>query len=364
MRSTILTDMRVISLVGGKMVEAKDKIIIWHEMDTLGDLSLRHVEVVCKELKQDVGVGVDLIQKTFVDFIIGLQNLEEIEDKPDIVLIAQDMVNMETAKLSDVPEEFGNGMEKGVWDSMKYKGVQKGIPYLQGNHALLFYNQQYFQEKPTTWEQICDISIEDVTPIAIDLEEKYWILPFLYTFSNNHKGKIDKVGEETTVRCIREYLQSKKLISENANGSMLTRFLKGEIAAIINGEWKYQFLHEEMGENLGVAMLPSIESIHMIGTSGTFGMAFPNHSLGGAKKDLIYEFINKMSSDKVQQQWYQEYHRLPINQKMIEHMIQVGERSDMYDVYRQMKANVNLVNEECMGEYWERCERIQKKCLA
>lgn len=344
---------------------SKEKIIIWHEMDTIGDISLRLVEQACQEITDATGVEFELVQKGFIEFLMQMFEIDTVKEKPDIALIAQDMVNMEKARLSDVPEELSKNIEPEIWNSMKYKCVQKGIPYLQGNHALLYYNKTYFPTKPRSWEEICQLDVDNVTPMSIDLQERYWILPFLYTFSEDsfRTHTITKEGEEKTVSFIREQLRSKKVISTSANDDMMKKFLNGEIACMMNGEWKYEFLYEEMGDKLGVCMLPTIEGKQMIGTSGSFGMCFPDNSLQGKNKDKIQLFIDKMLSEDMQKRWTYDYHRLPVNMDILNDIVTAGDDSDMYDVYKQMKANVSLINEECQGDYWTRCDIIQKRCL-
>ena len=342
---------------------AKTRITIWHEMDPEEDYSYWHMDKICKELEKENDVQIDLVFKEFVNFIKGIQNIHNIEEKPDIVLIPQDMVNMEYAEYSDIPEEISKYMEKDVFDSMKYKGVQKAIPFVQGNEGLLFYNKKYFSKKPESWEKICALDIEGVTPLAVDLEERYWILPFLYTFSEGPMDEINKAGEEKAVEFLRKNLESKKVISVSGMGDMQEKFLSGEVAAIINGEWKLPFLYEKMGEDLGVSMLPTIESKQMITTAATFGISFPLDSLNGEKKEFMHTFIKKMLSDQVQEQWYKEFHRLPVKQTIIDAMVEAKDKSEMYEAYKQMKASVNLNNEECQGEYWLRCDRVMEQCL-
>ena len=338
------------------------EIIIWHELDGFGDTSLKMIEHICNDMYEQYKISIKLVKMNIVEFLDKLKNLDKVREKPDVALIAQDMVGIGIKDLSVVPEEYSKYMDREVWDSMKLEGVQKGLPYLQGNHAIIYYNKEYYNDKPKVWDDLFKVKNEQIIPFSVDLDVGYWVLPFLYTFSAGGKENklITKEGVQQTINFISEMYTSKKMISATAISDMLTKFENGEIASILNGEWYYKYLLEKMGDKLGVCVIPKINGKQVIGASSSIGMAFPNNSLYGDKKKEMRCFLNYMLSEKIQYTWYKDYYRLPVNKKVLSDL--KVKQDEVNDIYKQMMQNVRIVNEECTVEFWDKCKSIFDKC--
>lgn len=338
------------------------KIVIWHEMDGVGDESLRHIEMICCELYKNEGVKCELVQMNILEFTEKLDHLATISEKPDIIFIPQDMVMLENADLSEVPDKYSRFMSGLIWDSMKYKGIQRGIPYLQGNHAVMYYNRKYVKKGFTTWNEIIKLNIKNVVNISFDLEVAYWIMPFIYTMYGNpiNKGCVTVTVDnaENIITFIMDLLNSKTLSSYCATSTMLEKFIAGEIACMINGEWLYGYLKNVMGEEVGICILPKIEDSEMIGLSSSVGISFPNNSLLSDKRMDLELFIEYMLCEKVQERWFTQYKRFPINKNVLK-KIQYNEWGEDFNLsYEQMKNNVFIVNEESLNELWVRGKEI------
>lgn len=340
----------------------ENEIVIWHEMDGVGDTSLQFIEEICLELKQKKGMEFKFVKMNITAFLERLKNLEKEEEKPDIIFIAQDMVSLEKADLSEVPNKFSEYMEPKIWDSMKYKGIQRGVPYLQGNHAVMFYNKKYFQNAPDSWERIIKFEKENVCNFSIDLDIAYWLMPFIYTLYGNpiSEGKVTITTENTTIvqKFISELIEKGKLCSYSAISTMLEKFIHGEIACMINGEWLYEYLEREMKEDIGICILPKLNGIEMKGISSSVGLAFPANSLHGEKGEMIEIFIHSMLSEKNQEKWLAKHKRIPVNNKLLQNIKNISDDSNIMEEYRQMKKNYFMVNEECINELWNRGEEI------
>ena len=342
----------------------KKELIIWHEMDGVGDSSLEFIETICRELEEKEGLKFKFVKMNIKPFLKRLQNLEKETEKPDIIFIAQDMVSMEQAHLSEVPDTFCRYMEQKTWNSMKYKGIQRGVPYLQGNHAVLFYNKKYFPQGPKTWDEIIGLQQDQVCSFSVDLEVAYWLMPFIYSLYGNpiQNGKVSITPENTKeVQNFILYLQRHGILSSySAISTMLDKFVAGEIACMINGEWLYKYLSEEMGENVGICCLPKIANTEMSGISSTVGVAFPQNSLNGVKKRELEVFIHYMLSKDVQKRWLLKHKRIPVNKEVINEIKTLNVDENIMVSCEQMKKNYFLVNEECIQELWEEGDKILK----
>lgn len=338
------------------------EIIIWHEMDGVGDSSLKFIESICHDLEKKENLKFKFVQMNIVPFLERLENLKEEEEKPDIIFIAQDMVSLEKANLSEVSEKFSHYMDIKTWDSMKYKGIQRGVPYLQGNHAVMFYNKKYFSQKPESWDDIKKLKKGNVCNFSMDLEVVYWLLPFIYSIYGapivNGKVTITTENTKEVQKFLTNLIRQGILCSYSAISTMLEKFISGEIACMINGEWLYEYLNKEMGEDIGICELPKMGNMDMVGISSTVGIAFPENSLKGKKEKELEKFIHYMLSKEIQQKWLVEHKRIPVNKEVLDQMSQMEIDKNVITCFEQMKKNYFLVNEECINDLWYNGEKI------
>ena len=121
---------------------------------------------------------------------------------------------------------------------------------------------------------------------------------------------------------------------------------------MINGEWLYEYLLNEMGDDLGVAELPRLSNKVMTGVSSSVGIAFPWDSVNGAKSKAIDIFIRYMLSEDVQRRWFTEYHRFPVNNVISRELETKDLDENMKASLMQMQKNVFLINEPSMKDMW------------
>lgn len=340
-----------------------DEVVVWHELDGDGDVSRIFIERLFEEVGLKYNIKFKIIKMNISEYIVRLNNLEKEDEKPDIIFIPQDMVNIEGAKLSEVPAEYNTCMDSEIWNTMQYKGIQKGVPYLQGNHAVLYYNKKYLAEKPNTWDEI--MSIKNTIPICVDLKTEYWILPFLCTMVGYPLKNEDSIENKDKIinleNMFKDLINQNKLVSYNAIDAMLDKFINGEVASIINGEWMYAYLKEKLGEDLGVATLPAINGVQMKGVTSTVGIAFPNNSLNSNKRESIEKFINSILSYDNQMQWLNEYKRLPVNGQCLKNIDNLEE--GMSQILKQKNINYFMYNDEKMDLTWEVSKEISKNTV-
>lgn len=352
--------------IGGAVED--NKIIIWHEMDGAGDSSHVFIEKICQEINEKYGVEFDIKCMNISPYIERLKNLDKENEKPDVIFIPQDFVSVEEFNLAEVPSKYQDYMDRSIWDSMKYKGVQRGVPYARGNHAVLFYNKKYFKKAPENFEEIKNLNEilnDKVNPFAIDLEVAYWLLPFIYTIGKNpiEEGRfyISEENEKKVIDFFDELIKKRSLCSCEAISTMLEDFLEGKIASMINGEWLYEYLLKEMGDDLGVAELPQIGNRAMTGVKTSVGIAFPWDSVNGRKSNAIDIFIRYMLSEDVQRRWFTEYHRFPVNNVISKELETKDLDENMKASLRQMQKNVFLQNDPCIKDMWTGVDKILAK---
>lgn len=340
------------------------EIVIWHEMDSVCDNSLHCLEQVCHELEEKENLKFKLIKINIVPFLERLQHIEKEEETPDIVLIPQDMITFDGAKFSDLPQIFGQYMAPEIWNSMNYKGVQRGVPFVQGNHAVIFYNKKYFKKAPTSWEEISAFHAEGVDNFSMDLKVSFWFAPFVYSLCSNPivDGKVVMNNENTKpAQDFIADLKAKGVLHDySAVSTMIEKFVAGEIACILNGEWVYEYLYKEMGEDVGICELPMIDGKKMTGISSSVGLAFPANAFNGEKRKELEIFTHYMLSKEVQVKWLTEHRRIPVNSEVLNELEKLSGDANIVESYKQMKNNFFMVNEACLREFWDTGEIILK----
>lgn len=338
------------------------EIIIWHEMDGVGDSSLKYIESICHHMELQENIKCKLVKMSIKEFMKRLNHLEQETEKPDVILIAQDMITLKGLDLSEVPDKFRHYMNDTTWDSMKYKGIQRGVPYLQGNHAVMFYNKRFFPQPPKTWDDIIALKREQICSFSMDLDVSYWLMPFIYSIYGNPilNGKVTITKKNTieVQKFILSLIHQGTLCSYCAVSTMLDKFLKGRIASMINGEWLYKYLKDNMGDSVAVCELPRLATGEMAGISSMVGFAFPCNSLKGAKRIELEAFIDYMLSNEVQEKWFKDYQRIPVNQEVLNNINSIITDVNLKNSYAQMLKNYFLVNEECISDLWNTGEII------
>ena len=83
---------------------------------------------------------------------------------------------------------------------------------------------------------------------------------------------------------------------------------------IINGDWSLGDYTTALGDNLGVAPVPTINgNPYTEMTAGKYFMVSNAVLDDAARKDAVTAFITYMTSPEVQKQWLDEFKRLPSN---------------------------------------------------
>jgi len=88
----------------------------------------------------------------------------------------------------------------------------------------------------------------------------------------------------------------------------------GKAAMIINGDWSLGGYTEALGDNLGVAPVPSINGNPYTEMTGNKTFMFSNAVLDDeAKKQAVVKLVTYMTSPEVQKLWLDQFKRLPSN---------------------------------------------------
>ncbi len=343
-----------------------EKLVLWHEMDGVGDKSKELVEYVCEKTSEKTNTDISAETINIKDFIVNLNKIKDGGKSPDIALIPQDMLYLENGLMSNVGEEYKINIDDEIWDTMKYKNEQKGIPFLRGNHIIMFYNKKCYNGPIRDWKDVqkscknnyCSCKIKKSVAM---LKEPYWLMPFICTMSTVEFGSdyinVDPCGMQKAIDYVLELEKNKTITMYDEINDMHTAFAEGKIGALLTGEWVYGYLFSQLGDNLGVCTLPSIDGNIMTGISTTVGMVFPNNAVESDKKCVIDKYVELMLSDDIQRRWFNDYKRLPITNNIYSE-ISKNTDENWSEMIKQMNKNQMIYNSTALFDFWKYMDKI------
>ncbi|MAZ66658.1 MAG: ABC transporter substrate-binding protein [Kangiellaceae bacterium] len=262
------------------------------------------------------------------DLKVKLIEQTELGGTPDVVLVPADHLGLYSMiKYSQIPEKLiHKDIEKRYLQTVKIDGMYYGIPVIMGNHLLLYYNKALVSKPASSWKELLEtqpqFTKQGYNTIDWSFAEMYWFAPFLGAYGGwpitDSKITLDTPAMEQAL-AFYWGLANKGLIDPDCNyDCAFNNFINRKTAYVINGIWSYSQFLDVHGDDLGVALLPSIEGKPLTPMFSTHAIAFPNDSLNGAKRQSILKFIEFMQSDLVQKEIWKEINEFPVNSKVLE----------------------------------------------
>ncbi|RCX18162.1 carbohydrate ABC transporter substrate-binding protein (CUT1 family) [Fontibacillus phaseoli] len=340
------------------------KLVIWHEFDGPGDTSIELLERLCREYSRQNDIQVIPEVMNISELVTRLNTVAEGGEAPQMALVPADMAGFgEKAKYSEVPDELLSLVAPHGFDflqSMRSEGIAYGLPVLTGNHLVLYYNREIYPEPPGSWEEIEDsgdgLKKKGIIPVAADLREPYWFIPFLTAFGgwpmSEGAPSLPKSEMKRALHYVRTRMDRGLLASMNGSTELLEGFIAGEVGAIICGEWIYNHLDRHMKNKLGVARLPSIQGCPSISMSSAIGLVFPGYSLESELQEEIVSFATFMLSAESQMKWGTEVQRIPVHSKAREKLKDLtdGNRRSLTTLLEESRS---MPIEPAMASVWE-----------
>ncbi|MCC6906084.1 MAG: extracellular solute-binding protein [Anaerolineae bacterium] len=218
----------------------------------------------------------------------------------------------------------------GAVSAVEVDGKHWGIPVSNGNHLMLIYNKSLVATPPATVEELIalkDSLPADIQPFAYNLNEPFWLVPWWGAFGANpvlgEDGRtptINTAGMVSALQLVYDFKYTWEIVPQECDYDCAnTLFKEGKVAVIINGDWSLSEYREALGDDLGVAVIPTPEggSTPAPYTSGKFIM-LPN-TLEGDKLDVVVAFANYLATEEQNQiDLNVPFSRLPAMAKALE----------------------------------------------
>lgn len=239
---------------------------------------------------------------------------------PEVVMFSSDNLGYrDLFELSVVSEDILSPQLTA--SSLEYVKNQEllGIPLYTGNHLVLFYNKSYINQPASNWQELLKqtpkLLQQNIKPLAIKYSEMYWFIAFLHGMGGETL-KLDKPTLNTaemvnTLKFYKQLQQTLKVPQSCTYDCPSLHFFQGKYAYSINGDWEFEQTRKRLGNNFGIAPLPTIHQHKVSSLSGALTIAFPAQSLSNTNRPHLVELAKYLQSEKVMRRISTELHVFP-----------------------------------------------------
>lgn len=294
-------------------------IIFWHSQT---GMQARFVEKLVDEFNSQYGASIRA--ETGLELESSLIAELDNEHSPQAILLPADFLGMHDAiGLSEVPSSWlREPLDPAAHQAITLGDTTRanyGVPILSGNHLMLFYNRQHVKEPPKTWTELEAISValehQQQAAIGWPYSEPYYLLPFLGAFDgslvSNGKLALNSPAMRRALTFYRDLAIRQPRLPACDFDCGGVRFIKGEFAMTLGGDWSLAEAESKLRHDLGVAPLPRIGEKPLISGAAYQLLVFPHHSLTGPNRSILEKLAAFLQSEPIQKRWWTEAKRLP-----------------------------------------------------
>ncbi|MEW6984336.1 extracellular solute-binding protein [Colwelliaceae bacterium 6471] len=283
-----------------------------------------------------------------------------IDKLPDVVIVPSDFIGLEEIDFSEVPDTL---LSKRLTEKAK-SSVQIGdkyfaVPIVSGNHLLLYYNKAVIKSPADSWQKLQEQQAQlaaNIDLIAWSYYEMYWFIPFLGAFQEfpyvNGQLNFKTAGMEKALVWYHQ-LAIDGIVDKNCDYKCsVDKFTNNQLAYTINGTWALNLFMNKLGDNLGVALLPSYENKPMSPYFSSHVIAFPAKGLTGDNAEALKMFAQFFQRKDIQQAMWESMRSIPTHKEILND-ITLSEKGNIQIILKQLDLSVPLPNERNMAIVWE-----------
>lgn len=279
-------------------------LTIWHSwQDAEADLLDTWVENF--EAQSDVTVELRFIP--FDDLRNTFTNAVSTGEGPDLLIGQADWAGGESgagtiSPISDLiaGTELESNLSEAAWDLMAVAGVRYGVPVtLDG--VSLYYNRDFIDddEVPTDFSEMVELGVEltEGEDVGLLFNPGFYQTAGIYfalggeLFDPTDFANLWNTND-AAVRFLERHLEVFEASQAMYTGDNVL-FRNGQAAMIVDGSWNLNTYREDLGENLGLALLPEIDGTRWAPFFG--GKGFYISSITD-NEDAALEFLTFVTS--------------------------------------------------------------------
>ena len=305
-------------------VAAEDKltVVYTYAEDSFGE--------VLQAFARENGVSIQAEFKKQGELKSSIMGMMELDTTPDAIVMPADHIGLYAfIKYSPVnPNDFPARISPRIWFSSASDGTHYGVPLIQGNHLMLYYNKKWINTPAADWEdmfaQQAQLKSKGVATITWSYDEPYWFLPFLGAYGGwpLNKGKAE--------------LHTPAMVA----------------ALDFYKNLRTREFYKVLGDDLGVSVIPRAEGKKIVPTFTSHVLAFPNNGLNGSKKTQLMNLAHYLHSPKVQQQLWERTGAMPVEASALNY-VQRHARGYLKNTIELMADTKPLPTEKEMTFIWD-----------
>ena len=229
----------------------------------------------------------------------------------------EEFVSLEDTRLNEIYKLVKDELA----DGSIIDGKRTGIPLSGGNHQLLFYNKEFVDHAPTTFDELIKMSEEIKERYKLEYAfvfptgACYFILPILYGFGAELWSipDIEPISEEAlrkTIVLLKDLIYDRKLLPvkwEQENS--MPYFMEGKAAFCIGGDWNINQFQKALNYNIGVCEIPKLE--RECKSNGNANYLYVSKYADSKVLDNEFKFCKRVLSKEIQHNIVEELYRMP-----------------------------------------------------
>lgn len=209
--------------------------------------------------------------------VAGQDALNDIEAAADIFGVANDQLAGLTAAnaIYQMPDSVVSDIKAVVGDSFLSStmcdGNYYGFPYAPNTAEILFYNKSmYTEDEVKDLQTMLDKDLGGATNLIADINSSWnsmtWFASAgaeLYTGGDKTVNTMNKPEVATMLDWLSQQVAAKKIVDTDSNTDAAALLKDGKAGALFYGAWSKDAFKEALGDNYGVADLPSLNGNHL-----------------------------------------------------------------------------------------------------
>ncbi len=195
------------------------------------------------------------------------------ESAPELVWTVADHVGPFTS--AGVIQELDgkvdtSGYEEGALAAVQVDGTTWGIPISNGNQLMLYYNKSLVgDEAPADTDELIATAAENTGDgsygLVFNETESFWLTPWLAGFGTSvfeddgTTPNLDTPEMQAALEFLYDLKYTEQVMPTEADYTIASDlFTSGSAAMIVNGDWELGNYADQLGDDLGVAPLPTV----------------------------------------------------------------------------------------------------------
>ncbi len=314
-----------------------------------------------KQFEQESGYKVNLV-------FVNLNDLKQMLVKgavnnslPDVVLAPSDFVSLApTIKLSKLsPALLSSELIPEALNSMRYQENYYGAPVMSGNHLMLFYNKKYVQNPAKNWQELkaqaVELRAKGIEPIGWNYPEMYWFTSFAATLGGapltDGKPSLNSQAYADALIFYKELADSGLIDPTCGYDCAQKDFQEQLFAYSINGEWALADFERDLGDDLGITVIPAIGDKPFRPLFSTIGLIFPGDSLQGKKAKPLAALTLFFQSRRFQDKLFEKQRFLPVNQSSFI-QVEAAANNNIKMLLKQLAQAIPMPPDPIMANAW------------